>query len=738
MPALDAPHLAQPPAIIVVGTREAAEKTPQTKVTIDASELRETVNLRNTEDALRYFPSLVVRKRHIGDTQAPLATRTSGVGSSARSLVYADGVLLSALIGNNNSFASPRWGMVAPEEISQVDVLYGPFSAQYPGNSIGAVVNITTRMPDKLEASGTVAGNLQTFRQYATKGDYPVGQLAATIGDRSGAFSWFLSANHVDSRAQPLAYATVTQPSSASAAGTPVTGALDKLNRTGTPIFVIGAGAFEHQRQDNLKAKVALDLPHDIKLTWQTGLFLNDTSAHAQTYLKDSGGDAVYSGAVNIDGRLVTIPASAFSNQVYQLDEQHWMYSARLERNTDTFYWSLIGSIYDYAKDDQRIPSVALPLADQGGPGSIVRMNGTGWRTLDLHMFTKAIHGQELHGGAHYDGFTLDSRRFATGDWIHGSPGALTQQSRGHTRTFALWAEDHLMIAPKVMVTLGGRYEWWRAYGGRNFSAAPALDADQPVRTAQGLSPKLSVRWEPARRWSLTLSAARALRFPTVSELYQAISTGPTITVPNPDLKPEKANSAELAIERRVGSGSIRLSLFHEVINDALVSQSGLLPGQTQLFNFVQNIGRTQTNGAELVLDKRNLLPRVDVSGSLTLADPKIVSDPVFPVAEGKLIPQVPRRKATLVATWHPNDRLSLTGAARYSSRMFGTIDNSDRVGHTWQGFEGYFVADVRAAYKVNSHWSVAAGVENLTDRRYFLFHPFPGRTFTAELHWSL
>jgi iron complex outermembrane receptor protein len=353
-------------------------------------------------------------------------------------------------------------------------------------------------------------------------------------------------------------------------------------------------------------------------------------------------------------------------------------------------------------------------------------------------MFTKAIHGQELHGGAHYDGFTLDSRRFATDDWKNGDAGALTQESHGHTRTFALWAEDHLMVAPKFMITLGGRYEWWKAYGGRNFSAAPALDVSQPIRTAQGFSPKLSVRWEPARRWSVTLSAARALRFPTVSELYQAISTGPTITVPNPDLKPEKANSAELAIERNIGGGSVRLSLFHEVINDALISQSGPLPGQTQLFSFVQNIGRTRTNGAELVLEKRNLLPRFDLSGSFTLADPKTVSDPVFPAAEGKLIPQVPCRKATLVATWGPSDRISLTGAARYSSRMFGTIDNSDLVGHTWQGFEGYFVADVRAAYKLDSHWSIAVGVENLTDKRYFLFHPFPGRTLTAELHWSL
>jgi iron complex outermembrane receptor protein len=156
------------------------------------------------------------------------------------------------------------------------------------------------------------------------------------------------------------------------------------------------------------------------------------------------------------------------------------------------------------------------------------------------------------------------------------------------------------------------------------------------------------------------------------------------------------------------------------------------------LFRFVQNIGRTRTDGVELAFDKRDLLPRFDLSGSFTLADPKTVSDPVFPAAEGKLIPQVPRRRATLVATWRPTDRLSLTAAARYSSRMFGTIDNSDVVGHTWQGFEGFFVADARVLYRLSPHWSVAAGVENLTDKRYFLFHPFPGRTFTAELHWRL
>jgi iron complex outermembrane receptor protein len=735
MPVLDAPPA---PAIVVVGTREAAQDVPNTKESVDAAKLRETVNLRNSEDSLRYFPSLFVRKRHIGDTQAPLATRTSGVGASARSLVYADGILLSALIGNNNNFASPRWGMVSPEEIEHVDVLYGPFSAEYPGNSIGAVVNITTRMPEKLEASATLAGNLQHFDQYATRGSYPAYQFAGTVGDRIGAFTWFASANHVDSKSQPLAYVTVNRPTASSAVGVPVTGAFEDLNRLGQPIYVIGAGGFEHQRQNNLKLRLGLDLSNSIKLSWRTGLFLNDTASHARTYLADASGSPIYAGPVNIQGHTVTVPASAFSNQVYRFDERHWLHAATIEQSTDAFFWSLIGSIYDYAKDEQRIPSTALPAAKIGGPGSIVRMNGTGWRTLDLHAYSRSIQGHDLHGGAHYDGFTLKSRRFATDDWIDGPAGALTQESTGDTRTLALWAEDHWTISPAFMLTMGARYEWWKAYDGRNFNAAPALDVDQPSRTAQGLSPKVSLRWEPAHRWSVNLSAARALRFPTVSELYQAISTGPTISIPNPDLRPEKANSAELAVERTLRGGSIRISLFREGIKDALIAQSAPLNNSTQLFNYVQNIGRVRTNGAELAIEKRNLVPHFDLSASVTFADTKIVSDPTFPAAEGKMIPQVPRRKATIVATWRPTDRLSLTGAARYSSRMFGTVDNSDVVGHTFQGFEGYFVADARAVYRLTPKIDIAAGVENLTDERYFLFHPFPGRTFTAELDWHL
>src|SRR4051812_49058900 len=117
---------------------------------ITARKVEETVNLLDTEDALKYMPSVFLRKRNNGDTQATLATRVWGTSSSARSLIFADGVPLTALVANNNTIGGPRWGLVSPPEIRRIDLMFGPFSAAYPGNSIGAVMEITTRVPERL------------------------------------------------------------------------------------------------------------------------------------------------------------------------------------------------------------------------------------------------------------------------------------------------------------------------------------------------------------------------------------------------------------------------------------------------------------------------------------------------------------------------------------------------------------------------------------------------------------
>ncbi len=711
--ALATPSLADdaPPGDILVTAQKQQgriENAPSSRATVDAKTIAATTNAVNVEDAVKYLPSLIVRKRHIGDTQAPLATRTSGLGASARSLIYADGVLLSALIGNNNTSASPRWSLVSPQEIARIDVLYGPFSAAYPGNSIGAVVNITTRLPDRLEATATVGTSVQRFSQYGTRDTLPSYQYGATAGDRFGPLAVFASIDHVTSHGQPLTYVTANK------AGACAAGAFDALNKNAAPICVLGANGIEAQRQDHIKFKAALDVTPDIRLTYVGGLFLNDTRATAETYL--TGG--AYT--------------SAFSSGVYRTDQRHWSHAVSATGTSGRLDWQIIGTLYDFAHDRQSVPTGGLPAANAGGSGNVTRLDGTGWKTIDAKAVWHPVETHAISFGIHGDWFRLNSNRYATADWLDGNPGALNLQSKGRTRTTAIWAQDAWTLLPAVTLTAGGRYEWWKAYDGV-LSQAPT--PVQPALSANRFSPKASLAWAPSHGWTVRASFGEAWRFPTVGELYQVVTT-PVVAIPDPDLKPERALSEELAIERHDAHGSIRLSLFNEAVKDALISQTGTLNGTPS--TFVQNVGRTRARGVELAVQRTDLLPRIDLSGSVTYADAETRKDAAFPGAEGKLLPQVPRWKATLVGTWRPTEALSLTAAGRYTSRNYGALDNSDVVGNTYGGFYKYLVVDLRAQVKAGEHMTVSLGVDNVNNDRYFLFHPFPQRTFFAQAEWRL
>ena len=187
----------------------ARYQLPQRSFSVTAKQIDETINLKDPEDAVKYMPSLFVRKRNDGDNQAVLATRSWGLNSSARTLIYYDDLLISALIGNNNSGASPKWNLISPEAIGRIDFLNGPFAAAYPGNSIGGVLLITSKMPDKPFAVAKETVSVMPWNQYGTKDTYVTSQTSAAAGNRDGALSWLVSANYLDSYQQPLTYTTI-------------------------------------------------------------------------------------------------------------------------------------------------------------------------------------------------------------------------------------------------------------------------------------------------------------------------------------------------------------------------------------------------------------------------------------------------------------------------------------------------------------------------------------------------
>ena len=642
---------------------ERDRKSALTKMTLPASasitsdQAQQTINIVDTQDALKYLPSLFLRKRNNGDTQATLATRAWGVSSSARSLVFADGVPLTALIANNNTLGAPRWGLVSPEEIDRIDVMYGPYSAAYAGNSMGAVVEITTRLPDTRTGSINLTQAAQRFDLYGTRKTYGTSQGGGTYGDRFGKFAFWLSGNYQDSHSQPLTYVT------AATLPTGTTGGFAETNKLGAAANVLGASGLLHSRMTNAKVKLAYDLSPTVRAAYTLGFWQNDADAGVDSYTQRAG-EPTYAGL------------SGFASGTYDLLQQHYSHALSVRSDTRKDWdFEAVGTVYRIDKDEQRSPTSAASTGMTLNPaGRLAVLSGTGWSTLDLKGAWHRGGPTATHTvtfGVHADRYALLNPTFNTPDWTASSPvrSSVATEGDGKTETKAIWAQESWQIVPTIKFTVGGRYERWRAFDGYNVNGTTKIS--QPETNANKFSPKAVLSWAATPQFTLTASAAKAYRFATTGELFQLVSTGATFTSPNPDLKPDDVFSTELRAERTFDHARVQLALFNDDIHDAIISQfRPLVAGSNTLYSFNSNVDHARARGAELSLGTTGLgIKGLDLNGSVTYLDAKTLATSGAAGASatagspiGKRLPNVPEWRGTAQATYRPVDRLAVHG----------------------------------------------------------------------------
>jgi iron complex outermembrane receptor protein len=723
-------------SVIVSGGRPTSLPTqiPTTIEGITGEQVEERINATDSEDALKYFPSLNVRKRYIGDyDHAVLASRASGTGNSARSLVYADGILLSNLLGNGATF-TPRWGLVSPEEIERVDVLYGPFSAAYPGGSVGAVVDFQTRMPQKFEAHLKLSAFSQQFQLYRSDDRFSGRQGSASIGDRQGAWSWWVDVSRLDNAGQPLTFANKLVSSGVPGnAGLPVKGAVAGRNPASKDWLIIGTGTQSNTVQDHAKLKLAYDVSPTLRASYTLGWWVNDAVRGADSYLRDAAGAPVYRGdagnLINIDGRSYELRAADFAPTIGTLE--HLMQGVSIKRHArGEWDWEIAASSYDYREDLVRTPSVPVPDARTAARGTLTDMAGSGWNTLALRGVWRpdAAHVVEL--GVQSDSAKLRTRVSGSADWINGPAADGISTFNGNTRLQSLYAQDTWRLAPLWKTTLGARVERWHAYGGELANAQSAVPLAFPERVESSVSPKAALSYQAAREWTLKASLGRAVRNPTAAELFQGSIVANAIVNSDPLLRAEKSWTGELSAERVFDAGTLRATVFVERTRDALYSQP-LSP----TVNTVQNIGRIRTNGLELAYQADDVLVHgLSLSSSVTYADSIITENRALPASVGKRQPRVPAWRANLLASMHIGERWTTSVGVRYSGRQFSALDNSDTNSDAYTGVSDYLVTDLRVRYRISKQASASVGIDNVGNAKYWAFHPYPQRTALAEL----
>lgn len=722
--------------VTVVGTRPTSlpAQIPTTIEGITGNEIADAINATDSEDALKYFPSLLVRKRYIGDyDHAVLATRASGTNNSARSLVYADGILISNLLGNGATF-TPRWGMVTPEEIDRVDVLYGPFSAAYPGNSVGAVIDYVTRMPSRLEAHVRMSSFGEDFEIYGTDDRYTGWQASASVGDKAGHWSWWLNYNRLDSDGHPIAFANkLVSAGIPGAAGTPVTGSIADRNPKNQDWLILGATNQIHTIQDHAKAKLAYDFSPTLRASYTLGWWRNDAARSSDSYLRDAAGNPVYSGSINVDGRQYSLAATDFAPSRGSLE--HVMHGLSVKTNTQgTWDWEVAASLYDYAEDLTRSPTIALPAANAGGAGRITDQDGTGWYALALKGTWRPQGGEGAHlidMGYQRDSYQLRTLVSDTSNWSSGAAADRFSAFRGNTELRSLYLQDTWRLSRNWRTTLGLRAEDWKASDGAISNATSALTFAE--RSETYLSPKAALAWQMSPQWALKASMGRAIRLPTVAELYQGSISTNVIVNNDPNLQPEKSWTSELTAERELEKGLLRTTLFYEDTRDALYSQTNasVTPNVTN----IQNVEHIRTRGVEVAYQANDIgITGLDLSGSVTYAHSRIVENENFPASVGKWQPRVPDWRANLLASYRLGDKWTYTFGARYSGTQYNTLDNSDPNGFTYTGTSRFFVTDVRVRYRVTPQATASLGVDNLNNEEYWAFHPYTQRTFSAEI----
>jgi outer membrane receptor protein involved in Fe transport len=304
---------------------------------------------------------------------------------------------------------------------------------------------------------------------------------------------------------------------------------------------------------------------------------------------------------------------------------------------------------------------------------------------------------------------------------------ALNRASGGTQRSIGAFVQDILTPLPQLTVTIGGRVDQWRNYNAHNLetsvpSGAPtANNRLLPDRDDTVFSPRIAAMYHLTDRINLWGDISSGFRAPTLNELYRQFRVGTVLTLANDQLGPERLVGGEFGVNiapRR--DLTWRTTWFDNRVKNPVgnITQS-VTPAQTTQQR--QNLGRTEIWGIQTDVEYR-LGSAFRVAGAYLYNQATVKEYSVNPLLVDKFLPQVPKHRGSVQASWANPRYASVAFAVQFLGTQFDDDQNVRIVpGQTEPGLPGYALADFTASRTVNRNLDVFFGVQNIFDQQYFV-----------------
>ncbi|MDX1627605.1 MAG: TonB-dependent receptor [Fulvivirga sp.] len=319
--------------------------------------------------------------------------------------------------------------------------------------------------------------------------------------------------------------------------------------------------------------------------------------------------------------------------------------------------------------------------------------------------------------------------------------------------SYAAYASHKWNISDLLVLTSGVRYSLVKLQA--NITDDSALDF--PFNSFElendAFNGSLGLVYNPSKNFKANVALSSGFRSPNIDDVGKVFdfSEG-EVQVPNPQLQPEFSYNAEAGIEWMITDNfEIGATVFHTWVDDAMVRQdfnfngndSIVFDGELSKVVALQNTGSAVIYGysfeMEVILSSRWAL---DASLTDTMGEDRTNNEPLRHTTplfgQVSLLYQHEKLRAELYTQFNGNRFRADIPASEIEDKPFlYAMHVSDPAK---DGSPGWYTLNFKAAYQINTNFSISGGVENILDRHY---RPYssgisaPGRNFILSVRGS-